>query len=217
MHFDGEGKPSYRNAVSIRASKEFAKGTFVRAPGSDIRLNELIASKGQVIRETEIGLCATLGIGKVKVFKRPKVGVLSTGDELEDPFKELVEFGKIRDSNKAMIMALLSQTNCEVVDCGKLSDDKQSVGYLKTLSEGYNLIVTTGGVSMGDADFVKPFLDANGTVFFGRLNMKPGKPTTFAKLDKSLVFALPGNPTSAFVTAKLFLPLAISTLQGAWP
>jgi molybdenum cofactor synthesis domain-containing protein len=115
-----------------------------------------------------------------------------------------------------MLFSMLSQHHCTVEDQGTVQDDPQELRAKFSALRDFDVVVTTGGVSMGDADFIKPFLHENGTVFFGRLNMKPGKPTTFAKMGNSqLVFALPGNPTSAFVTAKLFLPLALSCFSGA--
>jgi len=139
--------------------------------------------------------------------------VLSTGDELVSPYSADVSYGKIRDSNKAMLMTLLKGYSCEIEDLGTVSDNYLQLDQ-RFQSFNCDIIVTTGGVSMGSHDLIKPYLNEKGKVFFGRLNMKPGKPTTFARLRNTLVFGLPGNPTSAFVTAKLFIPLALSTMQS---
>lgn len=178
--------------------------------------------KGQNLKAAEIGLLATLGIMKITTLRKPVVGIFSSGNELVDPFSQSVEKGKIRDSNKAMLTAMLEATNtCTVTDLGKMEDSEEAVQkhFSKLLAtESVDIIVTTGGVSMGDLDLIKPYLHKHGKILFGRLNMKPGKPTTFAKLgNKCLVFALPGNPTSAYVTARMFLPLAISCVSGDTP
>ena len=114
-----------------------------------------------------------------------------------------------------MLVAMLSPLACEIHDLGVISDKQEDIDLQFTQTkDAHDILITTGGVSMGDLDLIKPYMDKHGKVLFGRLNMKPGKPTTFARLGDCLVFALPGNPVSAFVTAQMFLPLAISCLNG---
>ena len=128
--------------------------------------------------------------------------------------KNDVRIGKIRDSNRPMLRNLFSK-NCRVEDYGILSDDPEtsSARLMEILGE-VDVLVTTGGVSMGSADWVKPCLEANGEIMFGRICMKPGKPTTFAVVNEKLCFALPGNPVSAFVTSTLFVVPTLKILKG---
>ena len=142
---------------------------------------------------------------------------MSTGTELVDASTEELEDGKIRDSNKLMLKAMLREFNVasEIVDFGWVLDKQEDLDEaFKRASKGCDILVTSGGVSMGEMDLVKPYLEKHGSLLFGRLNMKPGKPTTVATLGNCLVFALPGNPVSAFVTAHLFVVPAARVMAG---
>lgn len=174
--------------------------------------------KGQILGPAEIGLLATVGrISHVKVYKKPVIGLLSTGNELVDAATESLGEGHIRDSNKLMLKAIIEEQNLAdkvvdfriVRDVGAELDQKMQEATLEC-----DIVVTSGGVSMGELDLVKPYIEEKGHVFFGRLNMKPGKPTTFGKMNKSLIFALPGNPVSSFVTSHLFFVRAAKILSG---
>lgn len=153
----------------------------------------------------------------IKVFRKPVIGLLSTGNELVDASSAELEDGKIRDSNKLMLKSIIKeyQIASEVKDFGTVSDREDSLHEaMQKATKECDIVVTSGGVSMGELDLVKPYVENNGKVFFGRLNMKPGKPTTFGQINRALVFALPGNPVSAFVTAHLFLVTTAKVLAG---
>ena len=141
---------------------------------------------------------------KIKVYQKPVIGLISSGNELVDASEAVLPDGKIRDSNKAMLQAFLAEANHDrfmVKDYGCMRDSGQEIDEIMVkATEECDIVVTSGGVSMGKKDLIKPYLEARGQVFFGRLNMKPGKPTTFGKIGNCLVFSLPGNPVSCFVT-----------------
>ena len=173
-----------------------------------------------MIRAPELGLLATVGSvsgievwPKVKrVHRSIKIGILSSGNELVDATSESpLPSGKIRDSNKCMLMAVAGGTLLgnwdEVVDLGSVQDEASEIdrAVARALDMQCNVLITSGGVSMGEMDLIKPYVEQKGEVFFGRLNMKPGKPTTFGRIQDLLVLALPGNPVSCFVSSSLFL------------
>jgi molybdenum cofactor synthesis domain-containing protein len=159
------------------------------------------------------------GITEVVAHRKPVVGVLSTGSELVEAFQGATTPGKIRDSNRPMLLALLNGWGAKTLNLGVCSDNKQALkdAMLKAL-ETVDVLITSGGVSMGDHDLIKPLLEEMGTVHFGRLLMKPGKPTTFATLavqgKKKMVFALPGNPVSSFTTCHLLVHPVLRRLRG---
>ncbi|KAB8074802.1 MoeA, N-terminal and linker domain-containing protein, partial [Aspergillus leporis] len=215
----------------------------VREPGSDIALGSRILQKGDLITSVggEIGLLTASGTKTVKVFKKPCVGVLSTGDELvehDDPRK--LRGGQIRDSNRPSLLSCLASWGFPTVDLGiardtpvgelerSLRDALRGVGKAKS---SVDVIITTGGVSMGELDLLKPTIERSlgGTIHFGRVSMKPGKPTTFATVpfkpssltqqvqqerETKLIFSLPGNPASALVTLNLFVLPSLHKLMG---
>ena len=210
-------------------------GENIREPGSDIALGAAILSSGTRISGLggEIGVLAASGIHKVPIYQRPRIGVLSTGDEVTDiSHVGPLTGGMIRDSNRPSLLSLIASWNLasEVVDLGIARDTPHSELETK-LRDAYRLhnldvVVTTGGVSMGELDLLKPTIERSlgGTIHFGRVSMKPGKPTTFGTIPvkgnevsertEKLIFALPGNPASALVTANLFLLPALQKLAG---
>ena len=212
-------------------------GENVREPGSDIQLNALVLPKGTPITSLggEIGLLAAAGIHTVPVFTKPRVGVLSTGDEVTDTSpnqQDPLSGGQIRDSNRPSLLSLLHGWNlcAAVVDLG-IARDTPPDALERALRSAFathdlDVVVTTGGVSMGELDLLKPTVERamGGTVHFGRVRMKPGKPTTFASVPvkgagsgervERLVFGLPGNPASAVVTANLFVLPALRRRVG---
>ena len=208
----------YVDESHIKILKQMASGQFVREPGSDIKQGEVVLERLQVIRAAEIGLLATVGrVRGIKVFRKPVIGLLSTGNEIVDAGTEILDDGKIRDSNKLMLTAILKELQVarEIKDYGAVGDTEEELhSAMQTATSECDIVVTSGGVSMGEMDLVKPYIESKGEVYFGRLNMKPGKPTTFGKLNKALIFALPGNPVSAFVTAHLFVVPSAKILSG---
>ena len=210
-------------------------GENVREPGSDIQLNSLILPKGTFITSLggEIGVLAAAGIRTVPVFTKPRVGVLSTGDEVTDISDPIpLSGGEIRDSNRPSLLSLLQGWNlCSaVIDLGIARDTPPGsleIALRSSLAaHNVDIIVTTGGVSMGELDLLKPTVERSmgGTIHFGRVSMKPGKPTTFASVPikdtvsgerrEKLIFGLPGNPASAVVTANLFVLPALQRMVG---
>eukprot|EP00941_MAST-03F_sp_MAST-3F-sp1_P000041 g41.t1 len=215
-------KASLTNEVEVEILQPVARGKWVRAPGSDISKGQKVLEKGNILGVAEVGLLAQIGLGSsVPVYKRPCVGVLSTGDELVPAStKPPLSNAMIRDSNRPMLLAAASDAGAEAIDLGLVKDETQSLrGVLLDAFQRCDIIVTSGGVSMGSLDLVKPTLEKLGNVHFGRLCMKPGKPTTFATIEiengtKKFVFALPGNPVSSLVTFQLLVVPAIRRLAG---
>eukprot|EP00250_Pteridium_aquilinum_P007913 c17529_g1_i2 orf=103-2175(+) len=210
----------------VRILKGVSKGHDIRPVGFDIAQGEIVLKSGDVLGTAEIGLLATIGVVIVKVFPRPLVAVLSTGDELVDSSVGSLGRGQIRDSNRAMLLAAAAQHQCGVLDLGIAKDNKEDLERLfeKALAAGAHILLTSGGVSMGDRDLVKPLLHERGKVYFEKVLMKPGKPLTVATIDypaKSsiqaqhlLVFGLPGNPVSCIVCFNLFVVPTIRKLCG---
>lgn len=197
--------------------EDVAPGENVRPIGSDVRKGDLILPAGTVLGPAAIGLIANMGINPVTVTRRPRVSVLSTGNELVDP-GEPVGPGQIRDSNRFSLMTALQSEPCEITYIGKAPDERNELErFLRERLERDDVIVTSGGVSMGDLDLVKAILfDADDiTVHFRRLYLKPGKPLNFATSKDTLIFGLPGNPVSSLVTFELFIRPALRQMAGA--
>ncbi|XP_025985946.2 gephyrin isoform X2 [Solenopsis invicta] len=187
------------------------EGQDIRPIGSDIKKGSLVLNSNTCIGSAEMGLLMACGRKHVTVTKHPDIGILSTGDELQEAGEPLKP-GKVYDSNKITLISLLKENGFDSLDFGIAVDNvDQMINKIKEALEKVDVLVTTGSVSMGDKDLLKPILETyfKATIHFGRVNMKPGKPTTFATctyLDKKKYFlCLPGNPVSATVTAHLFL------------
>lgn len=196
---------------------EVAIGENVRPVGSDVARGSLVLGAGTRLGPPEIGLIASMGIDPVPVARRPRVSVLSTGDELVEP-NEAIGPGQIRDSNRFSLVAALREEPVEITFAGKAPDDEaQLEAFLRERLATDDIVITSGGVSMGERDLIKAILfeadDAE--VHFRRLYMKPGKPLNFATWGSSLVFGLPGNPVSSLVTFELFIRTAIREMIGA--
>lgn len=209
--------PKQESAVQILKAAEPEQN--IRPIGSDIKTGEVLVNAHEAVSAAEIGLLATAGITHVQAYRKPVVGVLSTGSELVEAFQKTLTPGKIRDSNRPMLLALLRKWGVQTHDLGVCSDQKHMLkDTMLNALENVDVLITSGGVSMGEYDLIKPLLEELGTVHFGRLLMKPGKPTTFATLDiqgkKKLVFALPGNPVSSFTTCHLLVHPALKRLRG---
>ena len=189
-------------------------GANVRPIGQDIGRGEVVLRAGVRLGPPELGVLATVGYTAVQVIPAPLVAVLSTGDELVEPGTPLGP-GQIRDSNRYTLMAAVRRLGAIPLDLGIVQDRPGDLEQRvqRGLAEAH-IFVSSGGVSMGHLDLVKPLLERLGTVHFGRVNMKPGKPLTFATVGATLAFALPGNPVSSLVGFEMFVRPAIRCLQG---
>nr|XP_045606195.1 gephyrin-like isoform X1 [Procambarus clarkii] len=200
--------------LEIKILKAPTQGQDIRPVGCDIATGQKILASGTLLGPSELGLLASVGAVEVLVVGKPTVAVLSTGNELQEPNEPLI-YGHIRDSNRVTIKALLQQFQYPVIDMGIAKDDPTALmKKMKCALARVDVLVTSGGVSMGERDILRPVLvsDFNADIHFAQLFMKPGKPTTFATCmfegKKKLILGLPGNPVSAVVTSTLFiLPL----------
>jgi molybdenum cofactor synthesis domain-containing protein len=180
-------------------------GNHVRHPGEDIEAGAEVFTAGTVLGPGHLGVLANLGLKKVPVFPRARVGVLSTGDELVN--------GQIQDSNRPALLALCRQSGFQPVDLGCVGDTGEEIAAaLEQSAAGTDAILTTGGVSAGDFDFVKRLLDTQLQVA-----IKPAKPFAFGAVDGTPVFGLPGNPVSSLVSFELFARPAIRQMMGHAP
>jgi molybdenum cofactor synthesis domain-containing protein len=186
----------------------------VRPVGEDIAKGQRVLETGMAIGPQEVGLLASLGLTSVDVHPRPKVAVLSTGNEIVEPDVQPGP-GQIRDSNRYTLMAAIQRAGATPVSLGIGSDRRAE--QLAKITEGLatcDALITSGGVSMGKLDLIKPILETEGQVHFGRVNMKPGKPLTFATMHGKPVFALPGFPVSSLVSFELFVRPALLKMRG---
>lgn len=189
-------------------------GDNIRPVGHDLRRGERILARGDLVGPAEIGLLAAVNALRVQVVPRPRVAVMSTGDELREPGIPLAP-GQIRDSNRYTLMAAVQVAGGIPIDLGPVRDVEADLS--RALDRGLadaDAVVTSGGVSMGNLDLLKPILAARGQVHFGRVRVKPGKPVTFATVSDKPVFALPGNPVSALVSFHLYVAPALRILAG---
>jgi molybdopterin molybdotransferase len=196
-------------------------GEWVRRRGEDIRAGSAILSRGTRLRAQELGLAASVGLASLPVFRRLKVAVFFTGDELTMPGEPLKP-GAIYNSNRFTLRGLLQQLGCEVTDLGNVPDSFEATrNALRQAASGHDLILTSGGVSVGEEDHVKPAVEAEGRLNMWQIAIKPGKPLAFGEVrrdgqsDPAFFVGLPGNPVSSFVTFLLFVRPFILALQGA--
>ena len=190
------------------------KGTNTRSAGEDLRAGEAALKRGQPIRPAEIGMMASLGIGEVAVYRKLRVAFFSTGDELVAVGMPLGP-GQIFDSNRYTIYGLLMRLGCEVLDMGVIRDTPEDVEQaFKDAAQSADVVITSGGVSVGEADYVKQVLDRLGEVLFWKIAMKPGRPLAYGKIGDAHFFGLPGNPVAVMVTFYQFVRDALLHLQG---
>lgn len=210
----GDGPSAGRVVVEAAASP----GDHVRGAGEDLRASETVLRAGTRIGPAELGVGAGAGRGTLRVALRPRVAIVSTGDELMAPGEPLGP-GQIHDSNALALAALAQQDGAEVVASLRAPDDRAgTVAALAEALEAADLVLVSGGVSVGPHDHVKPALEELGVAeHFWRVALRPGKPTWFGTRDATLVIGLPGNPVSALVTFVLFARPALAALQGAPP
>lgn len=201
-------------AGRVRFTRGVEAGAFIRPIGSDIAAGQVVLAAGARLGAAEVGLLATVGATSVPVHRRPVVGVMSTGDELVEPDASPGP-GQIRDSNRFSLMAALREAGAKAVDLGIAPDSWEALtAFVEAGLTRCDALLTSGGVSMGELDLVKPLLEQRGTVHFGRVNTKPGKPVTFGTLDGKPFFAMPGNPVSSLVSFEVFVRPALRKMAG---
>lgn len=217
LESDDDGRTEKR--IKILTSPK--PGQDIRPIGFDVNKGQQVLSAYEKLGPAELGLMASLGLTDIEVFQKPKVAVLSTGNEVVSP-GQVTKAGQIRDSNKIALKSMINSQGFEFIDLGIAADTPQDLeSKLSAGLESADVVVSSGGVSMGEKDFLKPVLEdlIGATIHFGRVFMKPGKPTTFATVivggKKKLVFSLPGNPVSAMVTFNLFVLPALNKMTGS--
>lgn len=189
-------------------------GQHVRLAGEDIKKGGTVLKPGQLLRPVDLGLIASLGLGEVQVVRRLKVAFFSTGDELCSIGESLGE-GQIYDSNRYTLHGMLQQFGVETIDLGVVPDDRGKLRQtLLASAEQADVVITSGGVSVGEADYIKDLLEELGQVNFWKIAMKPGRPLTFGRLGAAWFFGLPGNPVSVMVTFIQFVQPALQKLSG---
>ncbi len=192
-------------------------GQNVREAGEDLRSGAVALAKGRLVRPAELGLLASLGVGEVSVFRPLRVAFFSTGDELKSIGSVLGE-GEIYDSNRYTIHGMLTRLGCEALDMGVVRDDPALLERaFREAAANADVVITSGGVSVGEADFVKGMLGQLGEVVFWKIAMKPGRPLAYGKIAGAHFFGLPGNPVSVMVTFYQFVRDALLRLQGMNP
>ena len=192
-------------------------GQNVREAGEDLKRGSVALRRGRIVRPAELGLIASLGIGEVAVYRPPRVAFFSTGDELKGIGTALGE-GEIYDSNRYTLHGMLTRLGCEVLDMGVVRDDPEALERaFAQAAANADVVITSGGVSVGEADFVKGMLGKLGEVVFWKIAMKPGRPLAYGKIGGAHFFGLPGNPVSVMVTFYQFVRDAMLVLAGTDP
>lgn len=192
-------------------------GENVRLPGQDVHKGDVILPAGRRVNAADIGLLASQGIAEVEIVRRPVVAFFSTGDELRGVGEPLAS-GQIHDSNRHTLYALLRRMNAGIRDMGVIPDQPDAiVEAFREARDTADMVITTGGVSVGDADYVKQTLESLGRIDFWKIAMKPGRPLAFGRLGDALFFGLPGNPVSTMATFILFVRPSLQRLMGMEP
>jgi len=200
------------NCIHLSATHQ--QGQNIRHAGEDLKIGAPALHKGTAIKPADIGLIASLGITEVTVSRNLRVAFFSTGDELRS-IGETLQQGQIYDSNRYTLYCMLSNLGVEIMDMGIIPDDPGRIQQaFQTAADEADLLITTGGVSVGDADYVKQTLEDLGEVNFWKIAMKPGRPLAVGKVNNAYFFGLPGNPVSAMVTFYQFVQPAIRQLMG---
>ena len=225
--FTGGVMPEGADSVVMQErAREDAKGVHIdagalgkagqnrRFAGEDLKAGAVVFEAGQPVRPAELGMMASLGIGEVTVYRKLRVAFFSTGDELKSIGTPLSS-GDVYDSNRYTIYGMLTRLNCDVIDMGVVPDVPEELERaFATAAEAADVVITSGGVSVGEADFVKQLLDKLGEVLFWKIAMKPGRPLAYGRIGGAHFFGLPGNPVSVMVTFYQFVRDALLILQG---
>ena len=198
----------------IQFERKLTSGENVRLAGNDIRSGDMILSKGCRLRPQELGIAASIGLQTLPVFEKIRVGIFFTGDELVEPGQDLGP-GKIYDSNRYTLHGLLQSMGCEIIDCGLVGDTLEATrAAMLDASQKADLVVTCGGVSVGEEDYVRIAIEQLGDLHLWRIRIKPGKPLAFGNINQTPFVGLPGNPVSVFATFMLIVSPLIKIMQG---
>jgi len=203
-----------RDGDFIKIGSEHKGGQNVRKPGDDFFRGDTIIKAGERLSPAKLGLLASVGVTEFKVTRKPVVAFFSTGDELKGVGESLAP-GDIYDSNRYILFGMLQKMGVECIDMGVIADNRQEIEL--TLKEAANIadmIITSGGASVGEADFIKIILDEIGEVGFWKIAMKPGKPLAFGHINQRVFFGLPGNPVSAMATFYQFVQPCLKLMEG---
>jgi molybdopterin molybdotransferase len=206
-HVDRDG-----DLISIK--KQYKQGDNVRLAGEDLAIGDVVLTSGKKLNPADIGLLASLGVSEIKVKRKLRVAFFSTGNELKS-VGEMLGDGDIYDSNRYTLFAMLAEMGVEMIDLGVIQDDKEKIRQaFQQAANSADAVITTGGVSVGEADFVKEILEQEGKINFWKVAMKPGKPLAFGELKKAKFFGLPGNPVSAMITFQQFVKPTLQKMTG---
>ena len=202
---------------SVEVGTGHTLGQNIRLVGEDIVQGATVLTAGRVVCPADMGLLASLGFSHVTVYRKLKVAIFSTGDELQQPGKPLA-IGQIYNSNRYSLLGMLGELSVEIIDMGTIRDDKDSLrtGLLDAATRA-DVIITSGGVSVGEADYIKQLLAEIGEIAFWKIAMKPGKPLAYGKIGACHFFGLPGNPVAVMVTFQQFVRDALRVLMGQQP
>jgi molybdopterin molybdotransferase len=205
------------NGAQVTFAPGQKTGQNVRQAGEDLGAGSVALARGRIVRPAELGLVASLGIGEVAVYRKLRVAFFSTGDELKGIGTVLGE-GEIYDSNRYTLHGMLTRLGCETLDLGVVRDDPKLLERaFGEAAANADVVITSGGVSVGEADFVKGMLAKLGEVVFWKIAMKPGRPLAYGKIGGAHFFGLPGNPVSVMATFYQFVRDALLVLMGAHP
>ena len=200
--------------VRIAAGAIAKAGQNRRFAGEDLKPGQLVFGAGQLVRPAELGMLASLGLGEVSVYRKLRVAFFSTGDELRSIGTPLGA-GEVYDSNRYTIYAMLTRLGCDILDMGVVADVPEAIERaFAEAATAADVVITSGGVSVGDADYVKQQLDKLGEVLFWKIAMKPGRPLAYGRIGNAHFFGLPGNPVAVMVTFYEFVREALFVLQG---
>ena len=203
-----------REGATVRIGDDNKRGQNTRQAGEDIQPGDLVLEAGRLLTPADLGLIASLGIAEVAVRRRLRVAFFSTGDELRSLGEPLAE-GQIYDSNRYTLYGMLTRLGVDIIDMGVVSDDQDAlVRAFQDAADNADAVITSGGVSVGEADFVKDILTRLGQVWFWKIAMKPGRPLAFGKIKDAVFFGLPGNPVSVMVTFYQFVQPALRRMLG---
>ena len=203
-----------REGDFIQIRGDIALQEYLRFRGDDIKQGELLLAKNRRLNAADLGLLASQGIAQVPVLRRPKIAFCSTGDELKSLGEDL-GLGDIYDSNRYTLYALLKKLDVEILDWGVIKDTREAVeAVFQQARHDADLVITSGGVSVGEADYIADTLERLGQVNFWKIAVKPGKPLAFGQVGNCHFFGLPGNPVSVMATFLLFVRPAILQLRG---